>query len=46
VNDTALTGPPLAKRATEMGAKRTLRALLKLHGDALVGWLLGNGTAL
>jgi hypothetical protein len=36
----------LAKRATEMGAKRTLRALLKLHGDALVRWLLGNGTAL
>lgn len=35
----------LAKRARELGAKQALRALFKLHGDALVAWLLGNGTA-
>jgi len=34
----------LAKRAQEVGAKQALRALFKLHGDALVAWLLGNGT--
>jgi hypothetical protein len=33
----------LAKRARELGAKQALRALFKLHGDALVVWLLGNG---
>jgi hypothetical protein len=33
----------LAKRTRELGAKHALRALFKLHGDALVVWLLGNG---
>jgi hypothetical protein len=33
----------LAKRAQEIGAKQALRVLFKLHGDALVAWLLGNG---
>jgi predicted transposase YdaD len=33
----------LAKRAQEIGAKQALRALFKLHGDALVVWLLGRG---
>jgi hypothetical protein len=33
----------LAKRTGEIGAKQALRALFKLHGDALVAWLLGNG---
>ena len=33
----------LAKRAQEVGAKQALRALFKLHGDALVAWLLGGG---
>jgi hypothetical protein len=33
----------LAKRAKELGARQALRALLKLHGDALVAWLLGDG---
>ncbi len=33
----------LEKRAREIGAKQALRALFKLHGDALVAWLLGNG---
>lgn len=33
----------LAKRAQELGAKQALRALFKLHGDALVAWLLGKG---
>jgi hypothetical protein len=33
----------LARRAQEIGAKQALRALFKLHGDALVAWLLGNG---
>jgi hypothetical protein len=34
----------LAKRAQELGAKHALRALFKLHGDALVTWLLGSRT--
>ena len=33
----------LARRAKELGARQALRALLKLHGDALVAWLLGDG---
>jgi hypothetical protein len=33
----------LVKRAHELGAEAAVRALLKLHGDALAGWLLGNG---
>ena len=33
----------LTKRTREIGAKQALRALFKLHGDALVAWLLGNG---
>jgi hypothetical protein len=33
----------LAKRAKELGARQAVRALLKLHGDALVAWLLGDG---
>ena len=33
----------LVKRTREIGAKQALRALFKLHGDALVAWLLGNG---
>ena len=33
----------LAKRTREIGAKQALRALFKLHGDALAAWLLGNG---
>lgn len=33
----------LAKRTREIGAEQALRALLKLHGDTLVSWLLGNG---
>ena len=35
----------LAKRAQELGRKEAFRALMKLHGDALVAWLLGNGSA-
>jgi hypothetical protein len=35
----------LAKRVHEMGSQQALRALLKLHGDALVVWPLGNGSA-
>jgi hypothetical protein len=35
----------LVKRAHELGAEAAVRALLKLHGDALAGWLLGNGAA-
>jgi hypothetical protein len=35
----------LAKRAQEIGAKQAIRALFKLHGDALVAWLLGGGAA-
>ena len=33
----------LAKRTQEIGAKQALRALFKLHGDALAAWLLGSG---
>ena len=33
----------LTKRTREIGAKQALRALFKLHGDALVAWLLGTG---
>jgi hypothetical protein len=32
----------LVKRTREVGAKQALRALFKLHGDALAEWLLGN----
>jgi hypothetical protein len=33
----------LARRAEEVGAKQALRALFKLHGEALVAWVLGSG---
>jgi hypothetical protein len=33
----------LVKRTREIGAKQALRALFKLHGEALVAWLLGDG---
>jgi hypothetical protein len=35
----------LVKRAHELGEEEAIRALLKLHGDALGAWLLGNGAS-
>jgi hypothetical protein len=32
----------LVKRVDELGAEEALRALLRLHGDALSAWLLGS----
>jgi hypothetical protein len=36
----------LARRARELGAEEAVMALVKLHGDALVAWLLGDGRSL
>ncbi len=33
----------LAKRARELGPEEAVMALVRLHGDALVAWLLGDG---
>jgi hypothetical protein len=33
----------LARRTQEIGANQTVRALVRLHGDALIAWLLGSG---
>jgi hypothetical protein len=33
----------LARRTQEIGATQALRDLFKLHGDALIAWLLGSG---
>jgi hypothetical protein len=35
----------LAKRAIEVGPEQAIRTLIALHGDALVGWVLGDGNA-
>ena len=35
----------LAKRAKELGPEEAVMALVRLHGDALVAWLLGDGRA-
>jgi hypothetical protein len=35
----------LVKRAGELGPEQALMALIKLHGDALVAWLLGSAAA-
>jgi hypothetical protein len=33
----------LARCARELGPEETVMELVKLHGDALVAWLLGDG---
>jgi hypothetical protein len=35
----------LGKRTAEVGSEQALRALVELHRDALIAWVLGGGSA-